>query len=68
MRKLESCLRCNPSEIVASWNTLSDADKLQMLPKIMDSTPQWKEWAFSRTSLVTWLKLKFQQANVPFPL
>lgn len=56
------------SKMVSSWNKLSDAEKLRILPSIMDSTPEWRIWAFSDVGLVTWLKWKFERARLPFPL
>ncbi len=58
----------SPETLIANWNALSDADKLQVLPKILDSTPEWKKWAFSENGLINWLKWKFERSQVSFPL
>ena len=68
MDKAASKIQAGRELVIANWNALSDSEKLQLLPVILDAPPEWKKWAFSENGLVNWLRWKFEQCQRFFPL
>ena len=51
---------------LAKWNGLSDAQKMRIVPVLLSNTAGWKNWNFNDSAIVSWLKLTFDTAGVPF--
>ena len=55
------------NEVLTAWTKLSDDQRLQLLPLLINRTGEWQNWALSETTLVAWLRWKFEEAKQPFP-
>jgi hypothetical protein len=55
------------TKFYSKWSTLSEQQKLRLLPRLLHETREWENWASDEQMFLAWLRWKFEQANMPFP-
>lgn len=58
--------RADVKQILAGWDKLTNDEKEQVIPILLDRTRTWHSWSMYDDTLIDWLQEKFASVGIAF--